>query len=116
MFWEIYYRIERGTRVSLEEFKKDENLKKDVKDAILDLYSFVISMCRKIVNVEDEEKLLFELLKRKIIDSSLLQELIDIRQVILNINEIDDEILYGLLVRIMEDLEELFYSIKKFLN
>ncbi|ARM75035.1 hypothetical protein [Acidianus manzaensis] len=116
MFWELYHRVEKGTKVSFDEFKKDDKLKNDVKDASVKLYSYVISMARKIYNIDDDEKLFFELFKNKIIDSLLLQELIDIRSFIMNINEIDDEILYSLLVRIMEDLEELFYSIKKFLT
>lgn len=116
MFWEIYRRIERGTKISPEEFKNNEELKKDVRRAIVELYSFVLSTCRKVISVEDDEKLFYELFRNKIIDSSLLQELIDIKQIVSNINEIDDEILHGLLVRIMEDLEELFYSIKKFLT
>lgn len=116
MFWDLYHRIERGTKISLEEFKQDNELKRDVKNAILELYSYVISMCRKVIDEDDDEKLLYQLFRNRIIDSSLLQELMDIKGLIANINEIDDEMLYSLLVRIMEDLEELFYSIKKFLT
>ncbi|AWR96556.1 hypothetical protein DFR86_02655 [Acidianus sulfidivorans JP7] len=116
MFWDLYHRVEKGTKVSLEEFKNNKELKNDVKNAIIQFYSYVVSMARKVINIDDDEKLFFELFKKKIIDSLLLQELIDIREAIINLDKIDDDILYSLLVRILEDLEELFYSIKKFLS
>ncbi len=116
MFWEAYRKVEKGTKVTLEEFKSDSELKAEVKEGIIELYNEVLSEARKLINKTDDEELFLELFKRNIIDSYLLQELIDITNIIKNLSKADDEVLYGLLVRIMEDLEELFYSVKKFLN
>ncbi|MDT7901321.1 MAG: hypothetical protein RXQ76_06530 [Acidianus sp.] len=116
MFWEAYRKIEKGTEVSLEEFRSNGELKSEVKEGIIELYKEVLSEARRLINEPDDEKLFLELFRRNIIDSYLLQELIDIMNIIKNLHKTDDDVIYGLLVRIMEDLEELFYSVKKFLN
>lgn len=116
MFWEAYRKIEKGTKASLEEFRSNTELKSEVKEGIIELYNEVLNEARKLINESDDEKLFLELFRRSVIDSYLLQELIDIMNIIKNIQKIEDDVIYGLLVRIMEDLEELFYSVKRFLN
>ncbi|BDC18339.1 hypothetical protein [Acidianus sp. HS-5] len=116
MFWEAYRKVEKGTKVTLDEFKSNSELKSEVKEGIIELYNEVLGEARKLINKSDDEELFLELFKNNIIDSYLLQELIDIANIIKNLSKVDEEVLYSLLVRIMEDLEELFYSVKKFLN
>ncbi|TRM80517.1 hypothetical protein DJ524_07360 [Sulfolobus sp. D5] len=53
-------------------------------------------------------------MKMNIISPLLAQELMDIYSLVENLDKIDDEILYGMLVRIMEDIEEAIISINRY--
>ncbi len=115
-FWSLYKNIEKGTKVSLDEFSENKELNYEVRSSSLSLYNDVIAEASKIVNEKADSKIIWELLRRNIISVSLAQELIDISKIINNIFSIDDTIIYSMLVRIMEDLEELYFSIQKYLN
>jgi len=115
-FWSLYKSIEKGTKVSLDEFSENKELNYEVRSSSLSLYKDVMAEASKIVNEKEDSKIIWELLRRNIISVSLAQELIDISKIITSIFSIDDEIIYGMLVRIMEDLEELYFSIQKYLS
>jgi len=113
-FWLLYKNIEKGTKVSLDEFSENKELNYEVRNSSLSLYRDVITEASRIVNESEDSKIIWELLRRNIISVSLAQELIDISKIIANIFSIDDAVIYSMLVRIMEDLEELYFSIIKF--
>jgi uncharacterized protein YutE (UPF0331/DUF86 family) len=115
-FWSLYKNIEKGTKVSIEEFLKNKELNYEVKSSSLSLYKKVLSDASKIVKESEDSKIIWELLRRNIISASLAQELLDISNTMNNIFSIDDTIIYSMLVRIMEDLEELYFSIQKYLS
>lgn len=115
-FWSLYKSIEKGTKVSLDEFSENKELNYEVRSSSLSLYKDVMAEASKIVNEKEDSKIIWELLRINIISVSLAQELIDISKIITSIFSIDDEIIYGMLVRIMEDLEELYFSIQKYLS
>ncbi|BFH72541.1 hypothetical protein SJAV_04850 [Sulfurisphaera javensis] len=110
MFWDHYRLIEQGTKVNLDEFLSNEELKKKVKKGIKGLYTDVMALVERCVNKKGEEAI-WELAKLKIISPNIVQELIDVIELVNKIDEIDDSIIYSMLVRIMEDLEELYISI-----
>ncbi|MFP3226615.1 MAG: hypothetical protein RXQ80_06830 [Sulfolobaceae archaeon] len=114
-FWRYYRTIERGTVVSLEEFEKDDILKRDIREAIASLYKLILNLSRKVSNNEGED-LIWDLAKKNIINPSLIQEYLDVIRIVKNVNKVSDDILYSMLVRIMEDLEQLYFSIIKFIN
>ena len=114
-FWKYYRIIERGTTISLEEFEKDEDLKKDIREAITSLYKLILSLSRK-VSANEGEDLIWDLAKKNVINPSLIQEYLDVIRIVKNVDKVSDEILYSMLVRIMEDLEQLYFSIIKFIN
>ncbi|AWR93470.1 hypothetical protein [Acidianus brierleyi] len=115
-FWLLYKNIEKGTKVSLDEFSENKELNYEVRNSSLSLYRDVITEASRIVNESEDSKIIWELLRRNIISVSLAQELIDISKIIANIFSIDDAVIYSMLVRIMEDLEELYFSIQKYLS
>ncbi len=115
-FWSLYKNIEKGTKVSIEEFLKNKELNYEVKSSSLSLYKKVLSDASKIVKESEDSKIIWELLRRNIISASLAQELLDISNTMNNIFSTDDTIIYSMLVRIMEDLEELYFSIQKYLS
>ena len=112
MFWDNYKLIELGTRVSLDEFMRNEELKTKVKKGIIGLYLDTMNEVRRVTDKTDEEAI-WELAKKGIISSNLIQELLDTISIIKNLSKLDDEIIYSMLVRIMENFEQLYIAVTK---
>ncbi|MBP1357240.1 MAG: hypothetical protein JZD40_01960 [Sulfolobus sp.] len=104
--------IELGTKVSLDEFLNNEELRGKVKRGIKGLYADVMAEAEKVTKKKGEDAV-WELAKGKIISPILVQELIDVLQIVKNIDSVDNEIIYAMLVRIMEDLEQLYIALAK---
>lgn len=102
--------VELGTKVSLDEFLNNNELKGKVKMGIRGLYADVMVEVKKMTNKKDEDAI-WELAKRGTISPILVQELIDVIRIVKNIESIDDELIYTMLVRIMEDLEQLYIAL-----
>ncbi|QIW24935.1 hypothetical protein EWF20_12885 [Sulfolobus sp. S-194] len=111
VFWDNYRLVELGTKVNLEEFISNKELKEKVKRGIRGLYEDVINEIERCIGKRDEEAI-WDLAKSGKISPNNIQEFLDIIYMINNIDKIDDVILYGMLVRIMEDLEELYINLK----
>ncbi|BCU69265.1 hypothetical protein [Stygiolobus caldivivus] len=116
IFWEYYRGIEKGTKVTFEEFSSNKQLKKEVTDAIKGLYTLILQEVQKKLNLAKIESsdFIWDLARLKAIKPELIQEYLDIIDVVSKIDKVDDLTLYTMLVRIMEDLEELYFSIIKF--
>ncbi|QXJ34500.1 hypothetical protein [Saccharolobus shibatae] len=107
--------IERGTLVSLEEFKSNQKLKESVKNGIKGLVKLLFQEAGKIIKFTSNDDLIFQLMKLGLISATLAQELLDILKIVNNLDSVDDEILHSMLVRIMEDVEEAINSIDKYM-
>ncbi|MCH4815462.1 MAG: hypothetical protein QXY87_07090 [Saccharolobus sp.] len=107
--------IERGTLVSLEEFKSNQKLKESVKNGIKGLVKLLFQEADKIIKFTSNDDLIFQLMKLGLISATLAQELLDILKIVNNLDNVDDEILHSMLVRIMEDVEEAINSIDKYI-
>ena len=112
MFWDNYRLVELGTKVSLDEFLKDEGLKNKVKKGIIGLYLDTMNEVKKVVDKTDEEAI-WELAKKGIISPNLIQELLDVIAIVKNLDKLDDVLIYSMLVRIMENLEQLYIAVTK---
>ncbi|NON63464.1 hypothetical protein [Acidianus sp. RZ1] len=110
VFWELYREIEKGTKVSIDEFSRDKKLNGEVRKAIIELYNEVIGFVEYKTGKKERDALV-SLLEQGNITPILLQEMLDISRVIAKISEVEDDVLYGMLVRIMEDLEELYNAV-----
>ncbi|WP_338604626.1 hypothetical protein V6M85_05355 [Sulfolobus tengchongensis] len=106
--------IEEGTLVSLEEFKNNQQLKEKVKEGIRGLVSILFKEISSIITFISKEDAIFQLMKLGVISPILSQELLDILSIVDNLDNEDDEVIYGMLVRIMEDIEETINNIEKY--
>lgn len=113
MFWENYRLIEAGTKVSLDEFINNKDLVEKVKLGINGLYTDVMTLVEKCINKKDEDAI-WELAKRRIISPNNIQEFLDVIDMVKNLNKFDNSIIYTMLVRIMEDLEQLYISVSSY--
>ncbi|WP_231961120.1 hypothetical protein [Saccharolobus sp. A20] len=113
-FWEYYKMVEDGTLVKLEEFKRNQELKERVKQGILGMIKVLRDEISIVISYSSYEDAIWKLMKMNIISPLLAQELMDIYSLVENLDKIDDEILYGMLVRIMEDIEEAIISINRY--
>ncbi|AKA74977.1 hypothetical protein SULI_00160 [Saccharolobus solfataricus] len=107
--------VEKGTLVSIEEFKSNRKLKESVKNGIKGLVKLLFQEADKIIKFDSNEDLIFQLMKLGLISPTLAQELLDILKIADNLDNVDDEILYSMLVRIMEDVEEAINNIGKYM-
>lgn len=112
MFWDNYKIVELGTRVGLDDFVKDEELKSRVKKGIIGLYLDTMNEVKRVIGKGDEDAI-WELAKKGIISPDLIQELLDVISIIKNLDKLDDAIIYSMLVRIMENLEQLYIAVTK---
>lgn len=112
VFWENYKLIELGTKVSLDEFLQNKEIKENVRKGIKGLYEEVMAQVEKITGKKDEDAI-WDLAKAKVISPNIIQELLDVISLVKNLDKIDDVILYTMLVRIMEDLEQLYFSVNR---
>ncbi|MEM0363091.1 MAG: hypothetical protein QXH75_04740 [Sulfolobaceae archaeon] len=108
--------VEEGTLVDLEEFKRNKQLKERVKEGIIGLINVLMSEISLISTFNSKEDAILNLVKMRIISGSLAQELLDILEIANNLNNVEDEIVYGMLVRIMEDIEQAVISINEYKN
>ena len=115
-FWEYYRGIEKGTKVTYEEFSLDERLKLEVKNSIKSLFKLILDEVKNRLGEINSKDLVWELAKKGVIKPELIQEYLDVIDLVTDIDYVDDLTLYTMLVRIMEDLEELYFSIIKFKN
>ncbi|MDT7861548.1 MAG: hypothetical protein RRA45_04990 [Saccharolobus sp.] len=113
-FWDYYRMVEQGTLVDFEEFKQNSELKEKVKEGIKGMLKILTSEISTIIKFNSYEEAVWQLLRLNIISASLAQELLDIFPVINNIENADDIILYSMLVRIMEDIEETLIKISEY--
>ncbi|BDB99046.1 hypothetical protein [Saccharolobus caldissimus] len=113
-FWDYYRMVEQGTLVNFEEFKQNSELKEKVKEGIKGMLKILTSEISTIIKFNSYEEAVWQLLRLNIISASLAQELLDIFPVINNIENADDNILYSMLVRIMEDIEETLIKISEY--
>ncbi|AAY79452.1 hypothetical protein [Sulfolobus acidocaldarius] len=114
-FWEYYKVIEKGTLISFEEFKNNREINLSIREAIKFLYKLIESSASKITSSKGEN-LIWDLARKKVIRPSNIEEFIDVVNIATRIEEVDDSIIYPMLVRIMEDLEDLYFSIINFKN
>jgi hypothetical protein len=112
MFWDEYKRVEKGLLVSLQEFISNTELRNEVINGLLKLLEIIKYEVYKVTNKENLKEGLLLLLSRGIINSNLYQELIDIINLIEKIHEVDYEIIYSMLVRILENFEALHNILK----
>ncbi|EWG07530.1 MAG: hypothetical protein ASUL_03449 [Candidatus Aramenus sulfurataquae] len=116
-FWSLYRIIEKGTRISLEEFESDKTTNARIREAVRDFVDLVFLVVEnKFQGEKDRERIIWELMRENVISAYLAQEIIDILNLVKRLADVDDKVLYGMLVRILEDLEELYFSIKKNIN
>ncbi len=116
-FWNLYRVVEKGTTMTLDQFESDKATNSEIRRAVGGLIDLVFKEAEKMLPGErDRERALWELMKRNVISAHLAQELLDILSLAKHVNEVEDAVLYGMLVRIMEDLEELYFSLKKNIN
>ncbi|QGR20150.1 hypothetical protein [Stygiolobus azoricus] len=115
-FWMYYRGIEKGTKVTYDEFISDHSLKSEVLNSIKNMYNLIRQEVKKRFGIGEIRlsDAIWELAKRKIIKSELIQEYLDVLEAVEKIDMIDDFTIYTMLVRIMEDLEELYFSVIKF--
>jgi len=115
-FWMYYRDIEKGTKVTYDEFILDHSLKSEVLNSIKNMYNLIRQEVNKRFGIGENRlsEVIWELAKRKIIKSELIQEYSDVLEAIEKIDMIDDFTIYTMLVRILEDLEELYFSVIKF--
>lgn len=106
--------VEQGTLVNFEEFKQNSEIKEKVKEGIKGMLKILTSEISTIIKFNSYEEAVWQLLRLNIISASLAQELLDIFPVINNIENADDIILYSMLVRIMEDIEETLIKISEY--
>jgi len=111
-FWTNYARVEKGTLVSLDEFTASAELKEEVKNGIRGMALLILEIGReKLGKYEDWEGLIWELGRAGILSPSLLGEVIDVIRIALDPWKVDDGLLHSMLVRIMEILEEVYFSL-----
>ncbi len=106
--------VEDGTLVKLEDFKRNQELKERVKRGIMGMMKVLRDEISIVTSHSSYEDAVWKLMKMNIISPLLAQELMDIYSLVENLDKIDDEILYGMLVRIMEDIEEAIISINSY--
>ena len=99
-----------GTRVSLDEFLRNEDLKNKVKKGIIGLYLDTMNEVKRVIGKTDEEAI-WDLAKKGIISPNLIQELLDVISIVKSLDKLDDAIVYSMLVRIMENLEQLYIAV-----
>jgi len=112
VFWDYYKMVEEGTKVSLEDFATNSDLKNKVKDGVKGLFQcFLKEASWQGGNVED---LIWSFGKQGIFPPYLVQELEDLYNLVFkDVDKTDDRLLYGMLVRIMEDIEEAINYIRE---
>ncbi|MEM0373948.1 MAG: hypothetical protein QXV69_04050 [Sulfolobaceae archaeon] len=108
MFWEYYRKVEKGLSVPIEDFKYNIIIKEEVKEGIRGLMKILEEKIKKITNKNNIEEGLVELLSNSRISPALYQEMVDILRLYKKLDVVEDEILYSMLVRILEDIEELY--------
>jgi len=107
MFWEYYKKVEKGLLVPIEEFRANSKIKEEVKEGIRGLIKILEEDLRRLTNNDKIEEALMELLSKSKITPILYQEILDILRLYKELDSIDDDILYSMLVRVLEDIEEL---------
>ncbi|MCY0863019.1 MAG: hypothetical protein OWQ52_11450 [Metallosphaera prunae] len=107
-FREHYSVLERASKTTLEDFMRDERLRNDTRRAIGELLNELYLLGSRVVDGNDED-LIWNLAKSGFIQAPLAQELVDI---ITLYRSGSDELIYASLVRIMEDIEEAYHTLK----
>ncbi len=111
MFWDFYKMVEEGTKVSLEEFLSDHNLKGRVREGIKGLLNCFLRISSW--KGEDVTDFIWRLGRDGILPPYLVQEMLDLYNLVLrDVDKADDRVIYGMLVRIMEDIEEAVNYVK----
>lgn len=87
---------------------RDERLRNDTRRAIGELLNELYLLGSRVVDGNDED-LIWNLAKSGFIQAPLAQELVD---VISLYRSGSDELIYASLVRIMEDIEEAYHTLK----
>ncbi len=100
--------MERASKTTLEDFMRDERLRNDTRRAIGELLNELYLLGSRVVDGNDED-LIWNLTKSGLIQAPLAQELVD---VISLYRSGSDELIYASLVRIMEDIEEAYHTLK----
>ena len=89
---------------------KNEEIKTKVKKGIIGLYFDTMNEVKRVIGKTDEDAI-WELAKKGIISPNLIQELLDVISIVKNLDKLDDAIIYSMLVRIMENLEQLYIAV-----
>ncbi|BBG22781.1 hypothetical protein IC006_0065 [Sulfuracidifex tepidarius] len=111
MFWDYYSMVEDGTKVTLEEFLNNPELRRRVKDGIRGLFNCFLKVCSW--KGEDPLDLIWKLGRKGVFPAYLVQEMDDLYNLIFkDVDSADDKIVYSMLVRIMEDIEEAINYVK----
>ncbi|ABP94911.1 hypothetical protein HA72_0736 [Metallosphaera sedula] len=100
--------MERASKTTLEDFMRDERLRNDTRRAIAELLNELYLLGSRVADGNDED-LIWNLAKSGLIQAPLAQELVD---VISLYRSGSDELIYASLVRIMEDIEEAYHTLK----
>lgn len=110
-FWNIYREIERALNYTIDDFLRDKTLIEETKKAIRSLYSLVMDKLHYKYHINnDVNKLLYLLLTQNTLSASTVQEALDVIRFIENIESYEPQILYSMIVRILEVLEELYFN------
>ncbi|QKR00400.1 hypothetical protein GWK48_08460 [Metallosphaera tengchongensis] len=111
-FREYYSILEYASRLREEEFLKDDDLKSKVREVINDMLNLIFKLASNLVEGRGED-LIWNLVKGGVIQAPLAQELLDIVKLT---KSSPDDLLYASLVRVMEDIEEAYHTIKSRIN
>ncbi len=114
MFWDYYRMVEEGTKVTLDEFLSNPELKKRVKEGIKGLFNYFLEVSG---GKEDPLDLIWRLGRQGVFPAYLVQEMDDLYNLIFrDVDNADDKIVYSMLVRVMEDIEEAINYVKESRN
>jgi|ECHhosMinimDraft_1075155.scaffolds.fasta_scaffold00016_26 hypothetical protein len=114
-FWEAYRILESATLLGLEDFLSDGQLKAQVKSALKQLLKAFLELAAEVSGTsrEDPEEVVWQLASKGEISLSGLDDLLDVIRLIKDLDGVDDAIVYGMLVRCMEVIEEYYKQLEK---
>ncbi len=109
-FWKAYREVELALSLQMEEFVKDKKAVETTKNAINELFYVVSNKLKEKYKGRELNEILYSLFMQNKIPAITIQEVFDIINFIKNINSQEPQMIYGMLVRILEVLEEIYFN------
>ncbi|BCU67121.1 hypothetical protein HS7_05580 [Sulfolobales archaeon HS-7] len=114
-FWEDYKIIEKAALIDEETFSTSPLVITDTVNATKRLLNEVLMKIKSYygISTDDMHGMIFFLMKNKMINPELIGQLIDVIEFVNNIEGEKPEIIHSWLIRVMEILEEVYFSLSE---